>query len=130
MLVRRSIFALILATPLALAGCSDSVEDDPDTPDAEVGVTPDATDVGVDAADVAPDLTEDSGPDAAIVVPPYEEGLAAGPTGLRRLTRSQYENIIADVFGTNIVVPPLAEPDLSVKSKPSSRTKGSPTPCC
>lgn len=118
--LRRTLVACALAVPLAIAGCSDS-EDAPSTEPVDAGVTPDAVDSGPDTPDGGPDVSADVAADpsdaadaAPIVVPPYEEGLDAGPTGLRRLTRAQYLNIIADVFGTEIVVPPLAEPDLSV----------------
>lgn len=105
--------ALSLAVPLAIAGCAEPEDAPSDPPDT--GTALDVLDATTDVApDATADVIDDSSPDAEVVVPPYEDGLEPGPTGLRRLTRAQYENIIADVFGTEIVVPPLAEPDLSV----------------
>jgi hypothetical protein len=37
-----------------------------------------------------------------------------GPAPLRRLTRSQYEHILVDVFGDALEVPPLDEPDVAL----------------
>lgn len=46
-----------------------------------------------------------------------EEAVAAvepGPVSMRRLTRVQYERVVADLFGRGVVVPPLSEPDVPV----------------
>lgn len=37
-----------------------------------------------------------------------------GNTSLRRLTRTQFNNTIADLFGDDIVIPPVGEPDLPI----------------
>ena len=86
-----------------LSACSTVSEED--SPDAELGT------------DAATDLVGDSDAvDNDVFVEPraYDESVSAGPTGLRRLTHAQFENVIADVIGADIVVPPLAEPDLEI----------------
>jgi hypothetical protein len=49
--------------------------------------------------------------------PPAETPLAyprlAAPTGAQRLTSAQYRNVIRDVFGAQVVVPPALDPDTS-----------------
>ena len=44
----------------------------------------------------------------------YPETTFGEPT-LRRLTNQQIQNAIQDIFGTEIVVPPIAEPDVSLE---------------
>ncbi len=61
-----------------------------------------------DAGDLA-----DAGGDAAAELPPWPD-INAGPTALRRLTHAQYENILVDVFGDDLALPRLAEPDVEV----------------
>lgn len=36
-----------------------------------------------------------------------------GPVSMRRLTRAQYHRVVADLFGDEVVVPELAEPDVA-----------------
>ena len=99
--------APLLALLLLATACSSETEDRPD-PSPDVG-----TDGSVD--DVAADSTAD--PDAAAAADlgpvPYDAA-PAGPSGLRRLTNAQLENIVLDVFGDGVIVPPLAEPDVAI----------------
>ena len=91
---------LIPLALLFLAGCSSDVEE----------ITPDTApaDTGTDAVpDALPDVVTELGP------VPYEE-TTAGDTGLRRLTNAQLENIVVDIFGEAVILPPLAEPDVTI----------------
>lgn len=59
---------------------------------------------------------------AGIVPPGCEEGrppevepvIEPGPVSMRRLTAEQYRRTVTDLFGDDIVVPALAEPDIAV----------------
>lgn len=48
-------------------------------------------------------------------VPPdetaFQVDITPGPVALRKLTRAQYKNAIADVLGPELSIPPIAEPD-------------------
>ena len=44
---------------------------------------------------------------------PAPEDVEPGPVSMRRLTRVQYQRVVADLFGSAVVVPPLAEPDIA-----------------
>ena len=106
-LFRKSTTSLLVG--LALAACSSTIDETEPSPDV-------AQDT--DAADAEADVTTDAGADLIEEVfeepPPYDESVPAGPTGMRRLTQTQFRNVIADVFGADVVVPPLAEPDLEI----------------
>lgn len=41
-------------------------------------------------------------------------GAPAPPAVLRRITQAQYENVLTDLFGPDLVVPTLVEPDLRI----------------
>ena len=43
----------------------------------------------------------------------------AGPAAMRRLTQAQFYNSIRDLFGEEVVVPDLAEPDVVASGLPS-----------
>ena len=83
--------SLVLVALLALAAC-DSATDDP----TSSSTPPTNPDVGASPAD---DLTA------------YDPAVEPGPVSLRKLTRAQYENSVTDIFGSEVSVPPTAEPD-------------------
>lgn len=92
---RSKIFLGFLGLVAASAGCDES-----STPDWSRGVTPDVVVVAEpDVPFAAPDT----------VTAPVEP-VAAAPA-LRRLTSSQYRNVLRDWFGKDLVVPSTLEPD-------------------
>lgn len=93
------------AVCLLLLACSSDTGTEPDT-GGDAGADA-RTDVRVDVPTDATDVAADLGP------VPYEDG-PAGPSGLRRLTNAQLENIVLDVFGDGVILPPVAEPDVSI----------------
>ncbi len=54
----------------------------------------------------------DAMPDVAVDAAPV--AFRPAPTSMRRLTRVQYQRVVADLFGASVVVPPLAEPDVAL----------------
>ena len=49
----------------------------------------------------------------ALFSPEQYESVQAGPAHLRRLSRTQYKNVITDLFGPGIEIPKIAEPDVT-----------------
>ena len=96
----RLVLALLVAGT-GLVGCVD--EADETSPDPDTGA--DAGDAGTDTA--LPDTTEPPPP------PEYPD-LEPGGTSMRRLTQTQLRNVIYDLFGEEIVIPPIAEPDVEI----------------
>jgi len=47
------------------------------------------------------------------------ESSEAGPVAMRRLTKAQFNNALLDLFGNEIVVPEVAEPDVVSSGLPS-----------
>ncbi len=103
-----------LAAPLllvAFAACG--ADEEPETPDV-------SNDAGGDSApDAAPDASPDPDADASLdtepdaPLPPLPEG-ELGDTPVRRLTIDQLDNVLHDLFGPELVVPPVAETDVAV----------------
>ena len=60
----------------------------------------------VAACNGEPLTAEDMAPEASYV------DMAAGEVAMRRLTQAQFRNSILDLFGSDIVVPEIAEPDV------------------
>ena len=80
----NSIFSVAVALGLFLVACGEEVSEP--LPPADPGIAP---------AEAYPDVE-------------------AGETSLRRLTQEQFKNSIADIFGTDIVIPEVAEPDIEI----------------
>ena len=97
---RLRLFAFLL-----LAACSTDTESTRDANPADAGA--DTAAPSDAASDSGPDVEADLGP------VPYED-VPAGQTGLRRITSGQLENIVLDVFGDQVILPPLAEPDVEI----------------
>ncbi|MFT6397517.1 MAG: hypothetical protein ACJAYU_002270 [Bradymonadia bacterium] len=96
--MRAKLVPLLL---LAVGACSSETEE----LSTDAGVSPDT---GV--SDIGSDLSEED----AVLAPVAYDDAEAGETGLRRLTIAQLDNIVADVFGPDVILPPLAEPDVSI----------------
>lgn len=107
--IRRSFFIGSLAI---LASCTDDSSSDSEDTGTELADIQDdsQTDATDETSDVAPE-TEEPWVEPA---PPDFSGIEFTPAQapMRRLTRSQYANAIADVFGPEIVVPLTIEPDI------------------
>ena len=71
---------------LALAACSTVTDES--VPYVDVGTDPGATDA-LDTSDTGIDLAEEVFEDP----PPYDETVVPGPTGMRRLTQTQFRNV-------------------------------------
>ena len=100
--VRASAFAVIAAC-LALGGCASDNSSSDGSGDAQgSGDTQGSGDAQGSGEGSAPPLLE------------YDASIEAGPTAARRLTHAQYENVLYDVFGPELVIAELAEPDVVV----------------
>lgn len=97
---------------LSMAACAD--EDVLDTPDTSGGADVGTTDVGgTDAStDVTPDATEDTGIDVPEPDPATWDDWAPAAAPVPRLTQVQLANTFDDLFGADVVVPPISLPDL------------------
>lgn len=55
-----------------------------------------------------------SGEGSGAPLPEFDASIEPGLTAARRLTHAQYENILVDIFGPDLVIAELAEPDVAV----------------
>ena len=110
--------AAFTALLVALGGCggieTPALDLEPATGDAAVTTAPD---------DDSPD---DDAPAAGVTPEPtLIEDATPGDSAMRRLTRDQFVGSLADIFGDEVVIPPLAEPDLVLGGLVSVGASGS-----